>query len=358
MKFVLHSPALHLVAMLACMANLEAGTFRHQVNPALQSNDPDVTGPIPSPDGSTVYFESDYLESHYGVWYSVPAAGGAATLLTTNGPWLDTSITPDGAYLIGEDGDDLVAISTATGSRTVLGSLDFDSDWKISPDSQWVVYETSEDSLLVVPVTGGAPVEITPAAGAYPNLGEWDFMPDSSAVVFIHRADTSSDSSLYAYPLPTGSPLVSLSASGAYSLDDFAIAPDSSRIVFSQSLPYSGTKLYSIKADGTGYVTISDSMTMCAALIVSDDSTTVYWMDWIGEEIRKTSLASNTDTSLITGGSIIPRLLTNLIKVSADGSMIVFFGDDGTRTDLYSLATGGGTPIRINAASVGSPSPE
>lgn len=360
MKIALHSPALHLVAMLACMANLEAGTFRHQVNPALQSSDPDVTGPIPSPDGSTVYFEGEYLDDQFGVWYSVPAAGGAATLLTTDGPWGDTSVTPDGAYLIGEDGDDLVAISTATGSRTVLASLDSTADWKISPDSQWVVYETSEDALLVVPVTGGAPVVITPSAGTHPYVDKWDFMPDSSAVVFLYQADSPGDSTLYAYPLPTGSPLVQLSASGATSLSDFAVAPDSSRIVFDQSIFPIGVKLYSIKADGTSYMTISDSMFQCDGLIVSGDSTAVYWVEGYPEEIRKTSLTSNTDTSLITGGSITPwsSSSNNLIKLSADGSTLVFFGDDGTRKDLYSLATGGGTPIRINAASVGSPSPE
>lgn len=74
----------------------EAATFRHKVNDALQSADPDVSSLIPSPDGSKVYFISDLIPDADYEWYSVPSTGGAATLIASDGPGSETKITSDG----------------------------------------------------------------------------------------------------------------------------------------------------------------------------------------------------------------------------------------------------------------------
>lgn len=345
--------AASLAAMVLFPTASHAATFRHQVNPALQSAEPDVSNLTPSPDGTRVYFTTDFVEDVSPEWYWVPSAGGAATLLAQTGPSYEVRITSDGAYLVGDAGNGLHSLSTATGTDTVLiDPAGFLGDWDISADGQWVAYEL-DDALYVVAVGGGTAVEVTPAPGSNPYLESWEFLPDSSAVVFLWSPESILEERLYAYPLPLGSgSRVELSDSAGDYINEYAVAPDSSRVAY-----YQDDEVHSIKPDGTSRITISDTATSVADLIVSPDSTSVYWHEPSYDEFHATSLTSNTDASLITGGTINPAFFCQL-GITPDGSQLIFVGEDGTRTDLYSLSTAGGTPVLISDASLGTPEPE
>jgi len=350
--------ALTSVALLP-LASL-AGTFRHLVNGTLQSADPGVSDLTPAPDGSKVYYISDYVEATDPEWYWVPSGGGAATLLAMAGPDYNTVITADGAYLVGENGFNLMSVATATGSVATLAAPGYPGslNWQVSPDGKWLAYEFNH-ALYVIPVAGGTAVQVTPAAGTHPYLSDWQFMPNSSAVVFIYGADTSSTGwHLYAYPLPLGSGArVELSDPAGSYVDALAVTPDSSRVVYNETVGATEA-LHSVLPGGTGRLTISNSTQPSGSLVMSADSSKVYWVDWWSDTIRATSVTSNTDRNLITGGSVLADELYAQLQVTPDGSQVVFRGSNGTRADLYSLTTAGGTPVRINAAAAGSPEPE
>lgn len=115
--------ALARFALVLCAATATAATFRHQVNPALAVADGSVESAIISPDGSTVYLQTDMNESAEPEWYSVPAIGGSPTLLAEDGPVPEVEITSDGAYLVGKDGNQLHSLSTTTGADATLATL-------------------------------------------------------------------------------------------------------------------------------------------------------------------------------------------------------------------------------------------
>lgn len=241
-------------------------------------------------------------------------------------------------------------MSTASGAVTTLvDPPQFLGDWGLSPDGKWVAYE-DDDVLSVIAVTGGTLTQVTPTAGTYPYLGSWEFLPDSSAIIFSYYPDFGDHSRIYAYPLPlgSGSRLELTDSSGDY-VSGYAVAPDCSRVAYVQD-----GWVCSIKPDGTGRTILSSTYYSAGNLVISADSTLVCWKDTFGNDFHKSSLVSSTDTSLITGGTVVPATSCQL-GITPDGSQLIFIGDDGTRTDLYSLAIGGGTPVRINNPA---PSPE
>jgi len=119
--------------------------------------------------------------------------------------------------------------------------------FRISPDSRRVVYGVADDGTQVLasaPIDGSAaPVDLHPA------LGEWAIAPDSSRVV-LRTGDRNSNGDLVSLAIDGASPAVVLAASRL--VGGFAVTPDSTRVVYTVRNNFGDGILWVAPLDGSG----------------------------------------------------------------------------------------------------------
>jgi serine/threonine-protein kinase len=109
-------------------------------------------GAVWSADGRTVFFASRLAEGGWEVaGRSADGAGETTVLARQLGPWVPSSVTPDGAGLVASTGTDLVTpdigwldIAGKAEPRILLDAEFRLLNGELSPDGRWLAYESYE----------------------------------------------------------------------------------------------------------------------------------------------------------------------------------------------------------------------
>ena len=117
--------------------------------------------------------------------------------------------------------------------------------FRISPDSRRVVYGVFDGSarLASVPIDGSAP-----AIDLHEGLGEWAIAPDSSRVV-LRTGSRSFDGDLVSLAIDGTGPAVVILANSR--IGGFVVTPDSKRVVYTVSNAFGGGLLWVAPLDGS-----------------------------------------------------------------------------------------------------------
>jgi imidazolonepropionase-like amidohydrolase/Tol biopolymer transport system component len=145
--------------------------------------------PAVSPDGRTIvyrtvqdgYLTSAQWGSETGLW-SVPAAGGEPTEVTTNGVLPQFGASSDRVYFMSFEAEGKRALKSAKlngdDARVHLTSANT-GEYAIAPDEKWVAWTEKFNAYIAPLVFIGKPVEIGPDSKALPvtrvtrDAGEW-----------------------------------------------------------------------------------------------------------------------------------------------------------------------------------------
>jgi len=200
-----------------------------------------------------------------------------------------------------------------------LVAANSDVTFAISPDSARVVYLVDQDTfgaieLYSVPIAGGARVKLHPNLTSPRYVLNFLISPTSDLVFFI-QATGSSDLSfqLYSVPISGGTP-VRLNADLAFDVDveGFRVNPAGTMVVYRAGWDSGGFwELFSVPATGPSDEVVKLSQTLPPA-----------------------------------GGDVDPYF-----QISPNGTRVVYLADT-TATgayNLYSVAIGGGVPIKLNS---------
>lgn len=234
------------------------GNASVQLNPSL-SFDSDVDGFQISPDGDTVVYRKGRNATDSWDLYSVAMIGGEAVLI--NGalpsgaaPRNYFLITPNSArvlYLVDatvDDSFDLYSVAINGGGPVKLttgvsAGYSIDPSFQISADGSRVAFRGATVAaqvyhLFSAPVTGGTVVRLNGALQAGENVeATFAISQDSSKVVYRSDEDVNDVIELYSVPIGGGTPTrlnpsFALPVPTASDVLDFAISPDSARVVY------------------------------------------------------------------------------------------------------------------------------
>jgi Tol biopolymer transport system component len=307
--------------------------------------------------------------------YSVPVVGGAPTKLNptlpTDGSVSQFAVSADGArvvYRMQTEGqpNGLYSVPLGGGAVTELNPRDV-SSFVVSPGSDTVVYLDDEDGngkrdLHTVPIGGG-----TSAQFALPNTDVqpgFAITPDGARVIFraINTLSSSAPRSLYSAPTGGGS-VVRLNAVDLdnTSVSAFAVAPDSTSVLYvANQDSLAVLELWSAPVAGGGSTRLSADLTFdgdvqsvqidptgARAIYLADqdsnDATELYSVDVEGGPVTKLSPPLVT---VGTQGAVIQFALR------PDGAHAVYRADQDVDNvfEVWSVATAGGVPTRLNAA--------
>ena len=234
------------------------GNASVQLNPDL-SSDSDVDGFQISPDGDTVIYRRGRNATDVWNLYGVASNGGEAVLVNGALPpgakvWNYFLITPDSnrvVYLADSTISgtfDLFSVSLSGGgpvklSTGVSAGFSIDPSFLISPDGARVVFRGATVAaqayqLFSVPVTGGTVVRLNGALQTGEDVeAAFAISADSSKVVYRSDEDVNDVVEVYSVPVAGGTPTrlnpsFALPVPTALDVLDFAISPDSTRVVY------------------------------------------------------------------------------------------------------------------------------
>lgn len=343
-----------------------------------------------SDNGATVVYRAEYRPPNapgdpgdVDELYSVPIGGGTPirliSLIVRDRTITKFAISPDSTCVVYradqvfEDLYELYGVSIDGGHAVRLNGGAFVAgglvnDFAISPNSTTVVYRGLRDAavyaLFSVPSGGGTPVKLNgPLAG---NVDSFAVSPDNRRVIYRAPQDTATQKELYSVPIGGGTP-VKLNgplASGAKGIIfwtdgqvwEFAIAPDSTRVVYiatQDSRLYH--ELYSVPITGGEPVQLNASLVFGGDVrtfaISTDSARVVYLADQETDgvyELYSVSIGGGTPARL--NGALAPDSAVSGFAVSADGAHVVYLARQAAdpATSLYSVPNGGATPVRLN----------
>ena len=130
-----------------------------------------------SPDARTIAFESRGTEGlTSALWsanpgvYVVPAAGGAATLVSKDAASPQFGATADRLFMVAEEGEERALISTDLSgqNRRVHAKGELANDFVVSPDGQTVAFRQNYEAFAMPLMPGGQAVEVAPDTKALP----------------------------------------------------------------------------------------------------------------------------------------------------------------------------------------------
>jgi Tol biopolymer transport system component len=222
-----------------------------------------------SPDGSQVVYRADQNTAGKVQVYSVPIAGPASAGIDLSGPMagggaMSIAISPDGQTVV-YMADQTTALvfelfsapiggpsSAVIKLNDVLPASGAVYNYQIAAGGGLVVYTANQRSsgvieIFAVPITGPGTESyaLNPEMVGAGDVSDFVLSPDGNRVVYRADQDTNDVSELYSVPITgSGVDCVKLSpppvANGDVLLD-YAISPDSSRVVFLGDLELDGT---------------------------------------------------------------------------------------------------------------------
>jgi hypothetical protein len=282
-----------------------------------------VVGPGP---GAQVVFRADLAVDEVFTLAGVPAAGGAATTLTSSaavsGDVEAFALTPDNAravYLAEQRVDEvheLFAAPLAGGPPVrVSGDLAPGGDvraFTLGPDSARAVYLADQDADEVVelysaPLAGGPAVRLNPPLAPGGDVSAFK-LGAGGAVVYLADQEADGVFELFAAPIAGGSTPVRLSASG----------------------PGKAIHSFAISADGRHVVYLADAGAAGAAELLS--------VPIAG------GAAAALNAPLPAGGAV------RAFELSPDGARAVYAADqrEAGVVELFSVPIAGGQPVRLS----------
>lgn len=238
------------------------------------------------------------------------------------------------------------------------------SSFRPSPDGTWLVFRADAEQderfeLFALSAAGGLAVKLNgvlvPEGDVAPDFGytvqpNYDVSPDSTRVVYAADQDVDGRFELYSTPID-GGVAVRLNAPFASEiLATFAIAPDSSRVVYrtSEVAPH----LWSVPIDGGQALDLGTG----GEFVVSPDSSHVVFLDTARssvQELYRAPLAGGGATklnpTLVSGGAVLD------FRIAPDGSRMIYRADqdvDGM-VELYSVPFVGGASTKISGTLAG-----
>ncbi len=226
----------------------------------------------------------------------------------------------------------------------------------ISPDSRWAVFleyrgSGEQDELFAVPLSGGPPIRLNDDLSPDGRVETgFAIAPDSSRVVYTVETGGAGDTrrDLYSVDIAGGDSVMLNAGLAPETVRTWIwITPDGAHVVFLAD------GLYSVPIRGGPPVRLAGgARTATAPVITTDSSTVVYEGGDVGEGYELYSVP-------VTGGGAT-RLASGVLyagdggsnwQVSASGEYVVYKtdGQDGRPYgDLYSVPVGGGSPTLLH----------
>jgi Tol biopolymer transport system component len=361
------------LVLLPALASAQQGTDIRKLNHDLDGWS--VHEYAVSNDGRWVVYRTDDYGSGLEALYSVPTSGSTAPVMLaaqTGGAPLafdEFAITPDSARVVwrGDLQTDGVheifsrVIDGGTSAVKLNHPLDGWAvhEFQISGDGSRVVYLTDDygsglGALYSVPTDGSAaPVMLAAQTGGAPlAFDEFAITPDSARVVWRGDLQTDGVHEIFSREIDGSSGAVKLNHSlGGWAVHEFQISGDGSRVVYRTDDYGSGLgALYSVPADGSSASVMLAAQTGGATLAfheyaITPDGARVVWRGDL-----ETNGVDELFSRPIDGGQIAVKLNHDLhgwsvldFKISNDSSLVVFRTDDyGSGLEaLYSVAASG-----------------
>jgi dipeptidyl aminopeptidase/acylaminoacyl peptidase len=339
----------------------------------VQATTAELTGAEPatglfqiSPDSQyVVYAANKALGDSFLHLYSAPLSGGEPVLLNLPLPEariFGYAISADGQRVVYQSDADLYSVSI-TGPAAASVKLNYvalvgsvQHTFSLSPDGKFVVYRTNDD-LYSVPVEGPAEasVKLNIAAPLAPDFGrsgvdaaDFAITPDSQRVVYVAQTGLPAFS-LYSAPIDgpaSASVQLSIPTPGA-DIDWFTISSDSRYIVYLSDHGVgperhqetdSRFELYSAPVAGPADMGAKLNVPLAEgesiyAVTVSAEATHVVYVK--GYELYSAPIAGPADASIRLDNQQTASRIDNL-EISADGQWVVF-----QIGDLYSVPISG-----------------
>lgn len=348
----------------------------------------DVLQTAMAPDGATVVYSADPDGGASARLYAVSVTDGSTVRLDgitqADRAVADFAISPDGHWVVyraDQNLDDMFELFTVpiTGGTPVRVSAfllnpgsDAFADYTFTPDSSRIVYRADRVinegvELLSVAVTGGASTSIAAPGNLESTVLDFKVSDDGSRVVFRAKLDDPQVFELYSASL-TETGLVQLNsdhAVGAYGdVEDYAISPDSSRVVFTMDREVTDQfKLYSAAIDSAGTAVLlttavgnAQSVAPTFGFVISPDSSRVVYRSdpAVGQsQLYSVPITDGLVKTLFTFG-IAGSLNVDQLhpRFSPDGSELLFRADTiaaGFRRELFRVPVDGGVAaVKLN----------
>lgn len=166
-------------------------------------------------------------------------------------------------------------------------SLSVSEDYRISPDGTFAVFN-SDKGLYSVPIGGGANQKLNEAQF---SVTQFVISPNSSRVVFLDNQIASNSDELFSVPIVGGTTVrlnIPLTNSADIRTEEFRITPNSQNVVFKALKSPNQIALYSSPIDGGGALEISsplsseftvDNSRPNEPFQITPDSTTVVYLE-------------------------------------------------------------------------------
>ena len=354
------------LAALACVAQATWAVEGTPVviMPAATSGDVDAF--TMTPDGQTILLVGSLDDGVSGdQLYSVPAAGGMATLLSDPSLHNDVDEAPvtDGtvAYFKGDQtmgnaNNDWFQVPLTGGPQVAItDNTGIAGDAQLINGGNTLIYlndESDEDNLFIAPTDGSLGVtQISPSMVDI-DQAQWDVTNDGMTAIYgsqplpgpqpVEFASIATDGSTV---VPTSIPVTGVSS--VFEIVDMEITPDDTEIVFTAENDFNGPEgLYKVDIAGGSLETIvslSNEDQDIDWFKVSPDGTMVAFVGDLEEDGSDELFVVNLDGSGLT--NLTPNIPSfsdvgngySELAWSADGQSIYFLADqevDGTQT-LY-----------------------
>lgn len=369
-----------------------------------------LSEPHLSPDGRTVAFTLGRIDMEKNTTvrqiYTVPVAGGTPVVLTAEGNNTRPRWSPDGkrlAFLSTRSGGSQIWVMNPDGSeQKAVTSLSTEAaNFQWTPDGKAFVFTSevypdcgADDAcnkkkldaekaskvkarvytsllyrhwnqwqgarrthILVAPASGGAAKDLTPGTRDVPpfSLGGGDdfaVSPDSKELVYVANNDPdlsmSTNNDLYGVPLEGGEPRKITVSLGADVGPRFS--PDGKYLAWRMQAKagFEADKWRLIvleRATGKS-ITLTEAIDRSVQSFTwSPDSTRLFFTL---EDRGRTSLEMISATGGGTRAILSGAAHVDEVQFAPDGKTMIFVEDSGSRaTDLYRVASGGGSPVAL-----------
>jgi Tol biopolymer transport system component len=341
-----------------------------------------------SPDSSRVLYVADQDTDSVFELYVAPSAGGSAQKrsgpLVNGGDVVAASarFSPDSsrvAYVADQDADEVLELYSVassggatlklSGPLPVSGDVDASSP-VFSPNSSRIIYRADQQTdqvfeLYSVPATGGATTKLN---GTLVNGGDIDggglrYSPDGSHVLYIADQETDEVFELYSIPATGGAsqklsgPLV---LGGNVASGSAQYNASGSRVLYvADQSDDAVDELYSVAATGgpplklNGTLVTGGNVSTTGNRFSPDGNRIVYRADEDHDEVFELySVASAGGTPVKLNGSLVSagNVAADSARVSPDSTHVLYLADQVTdnKFELYNVPIAGGTPVKLN----------
>jgi hypothetical protein len=293
--------------------------------------------------------------------FSVPIGGGTPVKLNASGDVEKFQLAPNSARVVYLQGggsaatNGLYSVPIAGGAAVQLSAVPVDYYYYVTPDSQTVIYFNG--ALQKVPIAGGTSTILDPSAHTDPE--KVLPTPDSTHVLYV-KGNGGFATQLFIVGLSGGAPLA---LSGPIPDDGrvktLLVSPDGGRAVYAAGSNFS-TKLYSVPTGGgprveLGHMPPVGGVEQDDYAITPDSSRVIYRADQgVNNQIEAYGVAIAGGTPLKLNGPLVPGGGVSAMKLDPTGARVIYVADqklDGV-LELFAVPLGGGPSVQLSGSMV------